>query len=48
VIWLGVGPMFVGVTTAANAGVPAHKAGLAAALLSPGRAMDFPPPADPY
>jgi EmrB/QacA subfamily drug resistance transporter len=31
---LGVGPMFVGVTTAANAGVPADKAGLAAALLN--------------
>jgi predicted MFS family arabinose efflux permease len=31
---LGVGPMFVGVTTAANAGVPADKAGLAAALVN--------------
>jgi EmrB/QacA subfamily drug resistance transporter len=31
---LGVGPMFVGVTTAANSGVPADKAGLAAALLN--------------
>jgi EmrB/QacA subfamily drug resistance transporter len=31
---LGVGPMFVGVTTAANAGVPADKAGLAAALIN--------------
>jgi EmrB/QacA subfamily drug resistance transporter len=31
---LGIGPMFVGVTTAANSGVPADKAGLAAALLN--------------
>lgn len=31
---LGVGPMFVGVTTAANAGVPPDKAGLAAALIN--------------
>jgi hypothetical protein len=31
---LGVGPMFVGVTTAANAGVPADKAGLAASLVN--------------
>jgi EmrB/QacA subfamily drug resistance transporter len=31
---LGFGPVFVGVTTAANAGVPADKAGLAAALLN--------------
>jgi predicted MFS family arabinose efflux permease len=31
---LGVGPMFVGVTTAANSGVPADQAGLAAALLN--------------
>jgi len=31
---LGVGPMFVGVTTAANSGVPADKAGLAAALVN--------------
>jgi EmrB/QacA subfamily drug resistance transporter len=31
---LGVGPMFVGVTTAANSGVSADKAGLAAALLN--------------
>ncbi len=31
---LGVGPMFVGVTTAANAGVPRDKAGLAAALVN--------------
>jgi hypothetical protein len=31
---LGVGPMFVGVTTAATAGVPADQAGLAAALLN--------------
>jgi EmrB/QacA subfamily drug resistance transporter len=30
----GVGPVFVGVTTAANAGVPADKAGLAASLLN--------------
>jgi EmrB/QacA subfamily drug resistance transporter len=30
----GGGPVFVGVTTAANAGVPADKAGLAAALLN--------------
>jgi Major Facilitator Superfamily len=31
VMSLGFGPVFVGVTTAANAGVPANKAGLAAA-----------------
>jgi EmrB/QacA subfamily drug resistance transporter len=31
---LGVGPMFVAVTTAANSGVPADKAGLAAALVN--------------
>jgi EmrB/QacA subfamily drug resistance transporter len=31
---LGVGPMFVGVTTAANAGVPGDKAGLAASLIN--------------
>jgi EmrB/QacA subfamily drug resistance transporter len=31
---IGFGGMFVGVTTAANAGVPANKAGLAAGLLS--------------
>jgi predicted MFS family arabinose efflux permease len=31
---LGIGPMFVGVTTAANSGVPADKAGLAAALVN--------------
>jgi EmrB/QacA subfamily drug resistance transporter len=31
---LGVGPMFVGVTTAANAGVPPDRAGLAAALVN--------------
>jgi EmrB/QacA subfamily drug resistance transporter len=31
---LGIGPMFVGVTTAANAGVPSDKAGLAAALIN--------------
>jgi len=31
---LGFGPVFVGVTTAANAGVPADKSGLAAALLN--------------
>jgi EmrB/QacA subfamily drug resistance transporter len=34
VISLGFGPVFVGVTTAANAGVPADKAGLAAALVN--------------
>jgi MFS family permease len=34
VVSLGFGPVFVGVTTAANAGVPADKAGLAAALLN--------------
>ena len=34
IVSLGVGPMFVGVTTAANSGVPADKAGLAAALLN--------------
>ncbi|MGH2833942.1 MAG: MFS transporter, partial [Solirubrobacteraceae bacterium] len=34
VMSLGMGPMFVGVTTAANAGVPADKAGLAAALVN--------------
>jgi EmrB/QacA subfamily drug resistance transporter len=34
VLALGFGPVFVGVTTAANAGVPADKAGLAAALLN--------------
>ncbi len=31
---LGMGPMFVGVTTAANSGVPPDKAGLAAALVN--------------
>jgi EmrB/QacA subfamily drug resistance transporter len=31
---LGIGPVFVGVATAANAGVPADKAGLAASLLN--------------
>ena len=31
---IGGGPVFVGVTTAANAGVPADKAGLAASLLN--------------
>jgi hypothetical protein len=31
---IGFGAVFVGVTTAANAGVPADKAGLAAGLLS--------------
>jgi predicted MFS family arabinose efflux permease len=31
---LGVGPMFVGVTTAANSGVPADRAGLAASLVN--------------
>jgi hypothetical protein len=34
VLALGGGGIFVGVTTAANAGVPADKAGLAAALLN--------------
>jgi predicted MFS family arabinose efflux permease len=34
VLALGGGAVFVGVTTAANAGVPAHQAGLAAALLN--------------
>ncbi|HXD58043.1 MAG TPA: MFS transporter [Thermoleophilaceae bacterium] len=34
VMSLGVGPMFVGVTTAANAGVPRDKAGLAASLIN--------------
>jgi EmrB/QacA subfamily drug resistance transporter len=34
VLSVGFGPVFVGVTTAANAGVPADKAGLAAALLN--------------
>jgi EmrB/QacA subfamily drug resistance transporter len=34
VLSFGLGPMFVGVTTAANAGVPAEKSGLAAALLN--------------
>ncbi|HEX4107274.1 MAG TPA: MFS transporter [Solirubrobacteraceae bacterium] len=34
VLSLGFGPVFVGVTTAANAGVPAQEAGLAAALLN--------------
>jgi MFS family permease len=34
VISIGFGPVFVGVTTAANAGVPADKAGLAASLLN--------------
>jgi MFS family permease len=34
VLSLGFGPVFVGVTTAANAGVPAELAGLAAALLN--------------
>jgi hypothetical protein len=31
---IGFGPVFVGVTTAANAGVPADKAGLAASLVN--------------
>jgi MFS family permease len=31
---VGLGAVFVGVTTAANAGVPTEKAGLAAALLN--------------
>ena len=34
VLSFGIGPVFVGATTAANAGVPADKAGLAAALLN--------------
>jgi hypothetical protein len=34
VLSIGVGPMFVAVTTAANAGVPTDKAGLAASLLN--------------
>jgi predicted MFS family arabinose efflux permease len=34
VLSVGFGPLFVGVTTAANAGVPADRAGLAAALLN--------------
>jgi len=34
VLALGFGPVFVGVTTAANAGVPASEAGLAASLLN--------------
>ncbi|HEY2439828.1 MAG TPA: MFS transporter [Solirubrobacteraceae bacterium] len=34
VLSAGFGPVFVGVTTAANAGVPSDKAGLAAALLN--------------
>jgi hypothetical protein len=34
IVSFGVGVMFVAVTTAANAGVPADKAGLAAALLN--------------
>jgi EmrB/QacA subfamily drug resistance transporter len=34
VMSVGLGAVFVGVTTAANAGVPAEKAGLAAALLN--------------
>ncbi len=34
VISVGFGPVFVGVTTAANAGVPADRAGLAASLLN--------------
>ena len=34
IVAFGVGAMFVAVTTAANAGVPADKAGLAAALLN--------------
>jgi EmrB/QacA subfamily drug resistance transporter len=34
VMSLGIGPVFVGVTTAANAGVPADRAGLAASLVN--------------
>ena len=33
-IALGIGPVFVGVTSAANAGVPADKAGVAAAIMN--------------
>jgi EmrB/QacA subfamily drug resistance transporter len=33
-ISLGIGPVFVGVTSAANAGVPADKAGVAAAIMN--------------
>src|SRR5919197_695512 len=36
---VGSGPVFVGVTTAANAGVPADKAGLAASLLTPSQQL---------
>jgi len=39
VLALGAGGVFVGVTTAANAGVPADKAGLAAALLNPSQQL---------
>ena len=34
IVSFGLGAVFVGVTTAANAGVPAGEAGLAAALLN--------------
>lgn len=34
VMWIGFGPVFEGVTTAANAGVPGDKAGLAASLVN--------------
>jgi hypothetical protein len=34
VLSIGIGPVFVGVTTAANAGVPPDQAGLAASLLN--------------
>jgi MFS family permease len=34
IVSFGLGAVFVGVTTAANAGVPADRAGLAAALLN--------------
>ena len=34
VLSVGIGPVFIGVTTAANAGVPPDKAGLAASLLN--------------
>ncbi|MGZ4186081.1 MAG: MFS transporter [Solirubrobacteraceae bacterium] len=34
ILSIGIGPVFVGVTTAANAGVPSDKAGLAASLLN--------------
>jgi hypothetical protein len=42
VLSIGFGPVFVGVTTAANAGVPADKAGLAAALLNASQQLGGP------